>query len=442
MQQAKTKNSYLGLLIIVGTLAILLLILVVVIAVFLATRQFSANQVSRPNLLIGPNPLTYLNVERIDPALALAALGGAPEAEVINEALDKSRPETALSGLIFYSTLTNKESASGFLQLARVYMRSGEREKTIFSYEMAGAIGTLAPDIPDTIRADLFLQSGEGLIELGEVELAKFYLGQAFVVASKSPSLQAAHRRPILERLHKNYLALDERVLARQSLSLSANPPDIALITENLTVLPDSQAIPLPASIQTAEANRWRAAQELAVLLVEREGNAPQSFIDTLGETLVAEDQLKLPFYEDEYSKATQLSKKIDITVSQINWLSIKYRVARRAYGLSIVPEWEAQAEQIRANLTKTYERLYALYADLIVALPEISQIDRATEERLRREILAGELGRYPNYPEEQRQKQLVDATHQLMATQPELNIFVVIAEVNHKEMYTLTSLE
>jgi hypothetical protein len=116
--------------------------------------------------------------------------------------------------------------------------------------------------------------------------------------------------------------------------------------------------------------------------------------------------------------------------------------VARRAYGLSIVPEWEAQAEQIRANLTKTYERLYALYADLIVALPEISQIDRATEERLRREILAGELGRYPNYPEEQRQKQLVDATHQLMATQPELNIFVVIAEVNHKEMYTLTSLE
>lgn len=442
MQQVKTKNSYLGLLIIIGTLAILLLILVAVIGVFLATRQFSASQVSGLNLLIGPNPFTYLNVDEIDPALALGGLGGAPEAEVLAEALDKSRPETALANLIFYSTLTNKESAGGFLQLARVYMNRGQREKAIFSYEMAGLIGTLGPDIPDTIRADIFLQSSEGLIELSEAELAKFYLKQAFVVASKSTALQAAHRRPIFARLHKNYLALDERALARQSLSLSANPPSIALVTENLTVLPDSQAIPLPASIQTAEANRWRAAQVLAVLLVEREGKAPQSFIDNLGETLVTEDQLKLPFYEDEFNTATQLSKKIDITVAQINWLSIKYRVARRAYGLSLVPDWEGQAEPIRANLTKTYERLYALYADLIVALPEISQIDRATQERLRREILAGELGRYPNYPEEQRQKQLVDATNQLMTTQPELNIFVIVDEVNNKELYTLTSLE
>ena len=104
------------------------------------------------------------------------------------------------------------------------------------------------------------------------------------------------------------------------------------------------------------------------------------------------------------------------------------------------MPEWEAQAEQIRADLTKTYENLYALYADLIIALPEVSQIDKATEEKLRREVLAGELGRYPNYPEEQRRQQLLDATNQLITTQPELNIFVGISQIANRPVYRLIS--
>jgi hypothetical protein len=104
------------------------------------------------------------------------------------------------------------------------------------------------------------------------------------------------------------------------------------------------------------------------------------------------------------------------------------------------VPEWESQAEQIRADLTKTYEKLFATYADLIVALPQASQIDKATEEKLRREILAGELGRYPNYPEEQRRKQLLDASNQLILTQSELNVFVGSNTVADQELYTLIS--
>jgi hypothetical protein len=92
--------------------------------------------------------------------------------------------------------------------------------------------------------------------------------------------------------------------------------------------------------------------------------------------------------------------------------------------------------------LTKTYETLFALYADLIVALPEVSQIDKATEERLRREILAGELGRYPNYPEEQRRRQLLDATNQLIITQPELNIFVGVGQLTGQEIFRLYSPE
>jgi hypothetical protein len=438
-QQAKRKGSHLGLIIVVSTLAVVMLILIAAIGIFIFTSRASATGVTVRKPLLGKRPLDLVEVAQVDPALALASLGGVAEADVVAEAISKARPETAFSALLFNPALNDKESAGSFLLLAATYGHN-QAGKAQFSYQMAGTIATLSPDMPDTLRADVFIQAGEGLMEVNEPGLAKFYLDQAFLLASDSPYLQALHRRTIFQRLQKNYVALRETELARRSLNLSANPPPLALKSSEGPILPASGAIPVSIAIQEAETERWRRAQELAALLVERGGNTPPEAKDSLREALMTEDQLKLPFYEAEQTTAAQLSRKIDATVAKIEWLSIKYRVARRAYGIDLVPEWEAQAEQIRADLTKTYETLYALYADLIVALPEVSQIDKATEERLRREILAGELGRYPNYPEEQRRKQLLDATNQLMLTQPELNIFVSLGEANNQDVYTLVS--
>ncbi len=262
------------------------------------------------------------------------------------------------------------------------------------------------------------------------------------MVVSSKPHLQAAHRRRIFERLQKDFIALNERALARESLNLGANPPRLKLVSQVEVILPEGDPISLPEEIQTAVADRWWAAQELAALLVTRGGKVEQKDIAPLAGMLVAEDLLKLPYYRQEFANATQLSKKIDITTAQIEWLSTKYRVARKGYGLSLVPNWETDAERIRADLTKTYEALFALYADLVVALPDVSQIDKATEERLRIEILAGEIGRYPNYPEEQRRAQLIDATEQLITTRPAINVFVGIGGVDNQKMYTLITKE
>jgi hypothetical protein len=440
MQQARIQKSHWGLIIIFG-IALLLTLLLVLTVGFLVYSRMSA-RAENTVALVGTSTLNYLDTARVDPALALASLGGVPEVDLVTEAIDKARPETALGVLLYSPVLNNKESAGGFLQLAVAYTEQGELEKAAFSYNMAGNFATLAPDLSDTVRADIFQQAAEGLTGIEEPALAKFYLDQAFALALKSPYLQAAHRRRVFERLHKNYTAIGERLLARESLSLSANPPSLTLITEERTVLPESKPIPLTEEIQTAEANRWLAAQELAAALVSRGGTAPPAVVDQLAQALILEDQLKLPFFEQELENTTQLSRKIDVTQARIAWLSTKYRIARHGYGLTLVPEWEAQAEQIRAELTKTHETLYALYADLVVALPDVAQIDKATEERLRIEILAGEIGRYPNYPEEQRRAQLVNSTDKLIATQPELNVFVGIGGVENEKLYTLIALD
>jgi hypothetical protein len=443
MQQPKRKKPYLGLIIIVSTLTILMFILLAAIGAVILSGQYGGGS-SVSSLLTGRTPLNYINTAEIDPALALASLGGVAESEVIIEAIRKGRAETALAALVYQPTLTDKETTGDFLLLSGAYETQGNREKAVFSNQMAGLIATLSPNLPDTARGDLFLQAGENLKSLEEPEWAKFFLNQAMVVAAKSPFLQAAHRRMVLERLQQDYLGLGERELARQSLDIMADPPPSSLNLEaQPVILPQTaEPIALTQSIQEAEARRWEKAQELAALLVERGGKAPPDAITALKEALLAEDAEKLPFYDSELETATQISRKIDITLAKIEWLSIKYRLARRAFGLSIVPEWEAETEQIRADLTKTYETLFSLYADLIVALPQVSQIDKATEERLRREVLAGELGRYPNYPEEQRRKQLLDAVNQLIATQPELKVFVGVGQVAGRELYRLMSPE
>lgn len=449
-QPFKRSNPHLGLILIVSTLTVLMFILLVTVGFFFFTARSGTAQLPVQSSLGGKNPLSVISVGEIDPAMALASLGGVSEADVIIEAIRKGRPETALTGLLYGPTLSDKETAGDFLLLAAVYTDNGNLQKASFSYQMTGLVATLSPNLPDTVRADLFLEAGEKLLELEQPEQAKFYLDQAFLVAAKSPFLQAAHRRSVFERLQKDYVTLYEnynvfeaRELARQSLNLMASQGAALDPDKQSFILPQtSEVIALPQAIQEAEAARWNRAQELAALLVERGGQAPERAVEALKEALIAEDKQKAPFYENELAAAAQISRQIDITLAKINWLSTKYRLARQAYGLSIIPEWEAQADQIRADLTKTYETLFALYADLIVALPEVSQIDKATEERLRREILAGELGRYPNYPEEQRRRQLLDATNQLIITQPDLNVFVGVGELAGQETFRLYSPE
>ena len=137
-------------------------------------------------------------------------------------------------------------------------------------------------------------------------------------------------------------------------------------------------------------------------------------------------------------SQTPQVSTQISVVEARIDWLAIKYRVARGGYGISLVPEWEGDAEAIRADLTKSYELLFALYADLIVAMPDATQIEIASEEILRREILVGELGRYPNYPRQQRIEELDTATAIIVQSKPGNEMRVVVLPYGGVDSFVL----
>lgn len=373
------------------------------------------------------DPLTLVNAGSIDPALAVAGLGGMSDGDLVAQALAQARADTAFAILVFSPSIGDRESAGDFLLLANRYRNDQRPELAIACYRLAGTIATLSPDLPDTVRADTFVLAGEGLAGLEESGLAQLYLDQAYNIAIVSPYVPAATRRNIFQRLHQGYQAIGDRERARISLEQSAEPFPMVTLAESSPVLPVAEPPLLSLEVQQAEAKRWEAAQTLVTNLVERGGRAPAEFITALGEALIAEDQAKLPYFDSQLTATSQLSVQISIVQARINWLAVKYRVARRGYGISLVPEWEAQVEAIRADLTKSYELLFALYADLIVATPNAEQIDLATEEILRREILAGTLGRYPSYPAEQRIAQLLQATAHLVESRPGGEMRVVV---------------
>ena len=373
------------------------------------------------------DPLVLVKPDRVDPALAVAGLGGVSDGDLGAKAIAQGRADTAYAILVFSPSIGDRESAGDFLLLASRYRSDDRPELATASYRLAGTIATLSPDLPDTVRADTFVLAGEGLAALGEFGLAQLFFDQAFNVAMASPYLQAATRRNVFQRLHQGYRMIGDQERARTSLEQSAEPFPMVTVVEAPPVLPVAEPPLMSLEVQEAEAARWEAAQALSSALVVRGGYAPPELVEALREALIAEDQVKLPYFNSQLAAAPQLSVQISIVQARINWLSTKYRIARRGYGISLVPEWEIQAESIRAELTKSYELLYALYADLIIAIPDAEQIDLATEEILRRENLVGSLGRYPNYPAEQRIAQLLQATAHLVESRPGEKMRVVV---------------
>ena len=410
-----------GLIILIATTAFLVVVGVVSLSAYFLLRKQPFE--------VPPwqDPLTLVNYGGIDPALAVGGLGGVSDKDLAAQALTEGRTDTAFAVLVFSPSIGDRESAGAFLLLAERYQRDGQREQASSSYRLAGTIATLSPELPDTVRADTFILAGEGLARLRQFGLAQLFLDQAYSVATVSTYVQPATRRSLFQRLNKGYQAMGDRERARKSLELSAELFSPVAVPEPPPVLPVAEVPPLPIEVQQAEAARWKAAQELARYLVERGGRITQEASVDLANALIAEDQLRVPYYDAQLAQATQLSAQISVVQARINWLVMKYRIARGGYGLSLVPEWETQAEQERSELTKSYELLFALYADLIVAMPNADQIERATEEALRREILAGTLGRYPSYPAQQRVAQLTQATAQMVKSRPGSEMRVVV---------------
>ncbi|MGQ9626263.1 MAG: hypothetical protein ACUVV0_05075 [Anaerolineae bacterium] len=378
----------------------------------------------RPGVEMGwSDPASAVKVEKVWPGAALLPLTGVDDITAINRAMSEGELESAFALVVFSNVLSDKERAGTLLLQGQRFSEAGDKAKAMLCYQMINAIAALSPTLSDFERAEAFLQSGQGFFALNRRSEALFSYDQAQTVALYSPYMKKAHRQHILKRLIPAYTALGvgrekwnelEQLIAlggdKEAQNNSENIEEESILTELLNLRAE-----LPEA-EEATAGRKRAAQALLENFQARRRSGTESLINDLALAIQVEDAVRLGAYEARFGTTTQLSEKIALARAKVDWLNLKYIVARRACGLSLVPEWEKQAGKIQSELSKAYEELYTLYGEQAVVMPKPDRIDRAWLDILRQEIEFGRLGLYPNYPEKQLIEKLREHTTKLIA--------------------------
>ncbi|HIC87850.1 MAG TPA: hypothetical protein EYP04_00355 [Anaerolineae bacterium] len=272
-------------------------------------------------------------------------------------------------------------------------------------------------------------------------DVARAALEQAETLALHSPRLRPAQREELLLRLARIYRKYGDREKARRLTAQAAEPLPGVTPTKEVPYLKAFQGHFTPDSAMEAAVVARR--QWVAVLIRELLGRgAKKKTLKSLAEALLEEDAARDAFYQQALPQTPQLSVQAAILQDHIDWLTIKYRIARGGFGMSLVPIWEEEAGAIRAELTQQYEALFALYADQVTALPDAGDIDRARLQVLRVEILLGRLGLYPDYPEEELINALTEAEDQLYVIGTADPLRIVPRRVGDGQLFVLESFE
>ena len=385
------------------------------------------------------NPIAAVRAEAIAPDLASLPLAGEPDDRVARAALDAGETETAYATLANSMLLPDHLRSGAWLLLGRQFQETDPARAAV-AYQAALDLAALAPSLGDMSRADLSLQAARGFAALAQTKSAQLALAQAENIARYSITLLPAPRRTLLGQVADAYQALGDAQAAqgiRAQIDAHAGGPGIALsaATQYLPTLRGD--VVLPETVADALAARQAAAADLAARWLSVSGSGRDTLAEGLGQALLAEDVAREEFYlgADELDLADRLALLHD----KLAWLAIKYRVAQRGYGVSLVPEWETQVEEIAGALSATFTELINGYGQQLDTL-DATEAVQARVELLRQGVLWTRSGLFPDTNAEQALgEQLAEASRQLWIRQGNAGLTVIGQDVDGQRFYLLS---
>ncbi|MFQ6016143.1 MAG: hypothetical protein ACE5NP_11970 [Anaerolineae bacterium] len=392
------------------------------------------------------DPISEVQIGTAEASTALLSLADASDTAVASEAIDEGSLEGAYATIVFSTTLNDNQRLGWLLRLGKEYVAAGNRSQAKLCYQQVADIATLSPDLSDLVRAQAYVETALGLSRLGMKKESRFNLDQAHTVVLHSPQLRGTHRVSVLDSLVQTALALGDKTLAAQYAGerddLLEGESEVSTKPEEATELPGLAGVTLSPAAEEATARRRAAAEKLSQRLSDSPDEIPSDLVHELVESLRLEDQARLDFYQAQMAEVAQPSAKAALVQAKVDWLTIKYRVARQGYGLSLVSDWEEKEDEVKSELSKAYEELYGVRSDQAVSLPQAEDVDRALEALLRREILAGRLGLYPNYPEVELIDELREVTKRLTDRLGEVFLYIDTVTQDGTTYFKLVSAE
>jgi hypothetical protein len=388
------------------------------------------------------NPLAAVKSDAVAPDLAVLTLAGEVDERIVRAALDANETETAYATLANSLLMTDNLRSGGWLLLGR---QSQEKDpaRAAVAYQAALDLASLAPSIGDMGRADLSLQAARGFAALKKIKIARLAVAQAENVARYSVALLPAQRRTLLGQVADAYRAVGDPAAARnirERIDAYAAGPGIAVGAGSQIIPTLRGGVVLPEAVVSAMAARQNAAADMAARWLSAPEGGRDALAKTLGQALLAEDAARSEFYQtaDKLSLADRLALLHD----KLAWLGIKYRVAQRGYGVSLVPEWEAQVADIAAALSSTYTELINGYGQQLDTLDPTEAV-QARVELLRQGVLWARLGLFPDANAEKAlSAQLAEASRQLWTRQGNAGLTVSNQDIDGQRFYLLSGSE
>ncbi|PKO22997.1 MAG: hypothetical protein CVU38_06380 [Chloroflexi bacterium HGW-Chloroflexi-1] len=387
------------------------------------------------------NPLDTVHAEMVAPDLAVLPLAGEPDDRVIRAVLDAGEIETAYAGLA-YSVLLPDTLRSGHWLLLANHYQGADPARALICYGAALDQVALSPTLSDVARADVSLQVARGFTALDKPRAARLALAQAENIARYSLSMLPAQRRATLTQVVVVYRDLGDAQTAaaiQGNLENAIAGPGIKL-EQGPQLLPGLRgSVVLPGAVSEAFVARQAAAASMAARWLNAPSGSRAELAGALGKALMAEDAARAAFYAG--ADDLPLPDRLALLHDQVAWLTIKYRVARGAYGISLAPAWEEQVAEIQAALVDAYTNLINGYGQQLDTLSP-AEAAPARVELLRQGVLWTRLGLFPDHTEEALAGQLGEAASQLWTRQGGAGLTIVVQENQGQRFYLLSGSE
>jgi len=389
------------------------------------------------------DPVLQTRSDEIAPQLALLGLAGWSDQQVVETALSEGEWETAYAALAYDTQVADRERAGLWLSLGQGMAEAGKPERGALCYQQVETIAVLSPVLSDYVRAVGLSQAALGLARLGSSGLADRLAGETLVIVRGSPDLQPVLRQQLVERVAEVYRLLGNEVRRREALALltpGALLPARGSGARMGALLPTLESpVELPEEVKRAEQERQAAALQAAQAAVPGSASLGTDWRSVLAQALRQEDAVREVQLAALSEGEVRLAVQASLARQQVDWLTVKYRVARGDHGISLVPEWEGQVNDIRSALARAYQDLYSIYEDEVVALPTPEEVKQGWVEVLMEEAKTGRLGLYPNYPEQQIAENLSRWTEEWLRGHPEVFWRVSVVERDGGLDYVLT---
>jgi len=360
-------------------------------------------------------PLAERVPDGIVPQVALLQLAGDPTTALAAQSLTAGELDTAYATLLFDPVSSGSRRTGLALQLAAKY-GDDEPNSAAHLFQLASSTAILSSDMAPLERGQALVRAADGLLKL-ELQPASLDSAiQAKLMGEQLPDLLPAQRSQLCRALQPLADDLEDDLFSRQVDELARNPfltPGGVLITPRWQTL-GSPVAPEPA-LTEAIAQRRFTARQLADRYALTAGTDVEPERQALETALRQEDAVRSEYYRRLLVGQVSLPEQFHLVQDRRDWAVLKSRIALGGYGLSLIPEWEANAPAILQELSAATAAIDVVAKGLAAVQPTALEQANLSLEVLNWLALQAELGLYPDAP-------VADLNIRITATQNDLN--------------------